>query len=440
MRNYFLLLFLIPFCGFGQKTKERNNADGLNKIAEDYVRLGLSIGQYDDDFVDAYYGSDLFKPTTAKQASFPKDSFLKTVNNLQVKLQPFIRNTKDVSLNKRAKWISSQLTAFSRRIKMFAGEKSSFELQAKELFGVEPPTYSEEHFRSLLRQLETILPGEGSVFNRFQNLANRFVIPKDKLDTIIKTTIAESRKRTQVYFQLPPSENFRLEYVTGKPWTGYNWYQGNYKSLLQFNTDVTSFVDRIIDAASHEGYPGHHVYNSLLEKNLFRDKGWTEISLYPLFSPQSLIAEGSANYGIEVAFPGNEKIKFIKEHLLPLAGLDTTGVSTYFQALAIKGQLYHVRTEICRRLLNGKMTDTEATRWLIDYGLFNEKDVARALSFIKKYQSYVINYTYGMDLVKNYIESHGGTEKNTAKRWSLFQWLLSNEVRPADLQAKGKTK
>ena len=436
MKFYFLLLFLIPVFSFGQKTKENASAFRLNKIAHDYVKLGLAIGQYDGDFVDAYYGPDSLKPTTAKQASFPKDSFLKAVNNLQVQLTPFITNKKDASLSNRAKWLSSQLTAFSRRIRMFAGEQSSFDRQAKELFGVELPTYSEEHFRSLLQQLENILPGEGSVFIRFQTLANRFIIPKEKVDTVIKATIAESRNRTKKYFKLPPSEGFRIEYVTGKPWGGYNWYQGNYKSLLQFNTDATSFVDRILDVASHEGYPGHHVYNSLLEKNLYRDKGWTEISLYPLFSPQSLIAEGSANYGVEVAFPKKERIKFIKMYLLPLAGLDTTGLSTYFQALEIKGQLWHVRTEICRKLLNGKMTDAEAILWLTDYGLLNEKDVDRALSFIKKYQSYVINYTYGMDLVKNYIESRGGTENNPSKRWTLFQWLLSNEVRPADLQTK----
>ncbi len=286
------------------------------------------------------------------------------------------------------------------------------------------------------QQLDAILPGEGSVVSRFQNFANRFIIPKEKVDTVIKSTIEESRKRTKKNFQLPPSEDFRLEYVTGKSWRAYNWYQGNYKSLLQFNTDVTSFVDIMIDNASHEGYPGHHVYNSLLEQNLYKNKGWTEISLYPLFSPQSLIAECSANYGIEVAFPGDENVKFVKEHLLPLAELDTTGISTYFQALGIKGELYHVRTEICRRLLDEKLTDAEAMRWLIDYGLFNETDAARHLSFIKKYQSYVITYTYGMDLVKNYIESHGGTQNNIAKRWSLFHWLLSNQVRPADLKAE----
>lgn len=436
MRFYFLLLFLLPVSSFGQKANKNASAVKLNKIAIDYVRLGLAIGQYDGDFVDAYYGPDSLKPTTAKQSTFPKDSFLKAVNNLEIQLTDFISTNKDASLNNRAKWISSQLTAFSGRIKMFTGEQSSFDQQAKELFGVEPPTFEEVHFQSLVKQLESILPGEGAIDSRFQVLANHFIIPKEKLDTVIKVTIAESRKRTMMYCELPPSEGFRMEYVTGKVWGGYNWYLGNYQSLLQFNTDATSFIDRIIDVASHEGYPGHHVYNTLLEKNLYRDKGWIEIALYPLFSPQSLIAEGSANFGVGLAFPKKEKIKFIKKVLLPLAGLDTTGLSIYFQALEIKGQLQYVRTEIARRLLNGKMTDAAAIHWLIDYNLLNEKDAARSLAFIKKNQSYVINYTFGMDLVKNYIESHGGTENNPLKRWSLFKWLLSNELRPADLLTK----
>jgi len=42
--------------------------------------------------------------------------------------------------------------------------------------------------------------------------------------------------------------------------------------------------------------------NSLFEKNLVLEKKWVEFSVYPLFSPQSLIAEGSANYGLFYLF------------------------------------------------------------------------------------------------------------------------------------------
>jgi len=69
------------------------------------------------------------------------------------------------------------------------------------------------------------------------------------------------------HVELPATERFTIEYVTGKSWSGYNWYQGDYKSLIQVNTDLPIYIDRAIDLACHEGYPGHHVYNVLLEKN-----------------------------------------------------------------------------------------------------------------------------------------------------------------------------
>jgi hypothetical protein len=149
---------------------------------------------------------------------------------------------------------------------------------------------------------------------------------------------------------------------------------------------------------------------------------------YPLFSPQSLIAEGSANYGIEVAFPGTEKNKFATEILLPLAGLDTTGLDNYFTALEVKNDLNYVRNEVARGLLNGAMPEPTAIQWLIDYGLSNKETAVKSISFIRVNRSYVINYNYGKDRVKDYIESKGGTAANPAKRWEIFGELLSNQV------------
>ena len=82
---------------------------------------------------------------------------------------------------------------------------------------------------------------------------------------------------------LPTGETFTVEYVNDKSWSGYNWYQGGFRSLIQVNTDLPIFIDRAIDLACHEGYPGHHVYNALLEKTLVRDRGWVEFSVYALF-------------------------------------------------------------------------------------------------------------------------------------------------------------
>jgi hypothetical protein len=432
------LLLLIPVLfALSCKQKASDTVEGkkLNKLAEEYVTLGLTIGQYDGDFVDAYYGPDSLKPKGPVNKTFPRDSILANINTL-------MNDTKliaDASIDSnkiRANWMYNQLIAFGRRVRIYGEEYRSFDEESRELFGVAAPAYAEETFKADINKLDSLLPGNGNVNDRFQKLANKFVIPKDKLDAVMKAAIAEARKRTLAHYKLPAGENFTLEYVTNKPWSGYNWYKGKYQSTVQINTDTKVFIDRAIDVGSHESYPGHHVYNMLLEKNLYHDRGWVEISLYPLFSPQSLIAEGSANYGIEVAFPGDEKVKFAKNVLLPLAGLDTAGIDVYFKALAIKGRLNYARNEAARGLINETMSENKARSYLRKYCLMNDETADKSISFIRKYRSYVINYNYGQDLVKNHIERNGGTVKDPAKRWELFGQLLSNPVNPADLVRK----
>lgn len=411
----------------------KNNADRpetkqLNKLAADYVRLGLTIGQYDKDFVDAYYGPDSLKPRDSIGETFPKDSLLASVNSLMNEIKVLSTNAQVDSNKMRANWLYDQLIAFSGRIKSFAGENSNFDLESKQLFGVTAPVNPDSIFKQKIDLLDSILPGKGNVNDRFQKLANKFVIPKDKLDPVIKAAIAEARKRTLAHYQLPKGESFSLEFVTDKPWNGYNWYKGKYQSTVQINTDLKIFIDRAIDVGSHESYPGHHVYNMLLEKNLYHDRGYIELSLYPLFSPQSLIAEGSANYGIEVAFPGNEKVKFAKNVLLPLAGLDTADIEVYFKALDIKNSLNYARNEAARGLLDDNWSESKTRNYLKKYCLMNDETAEKSVSFIKKYRSYVINYNYGQDLVRRYVEKKGGTAKNPAKRWEVFGTLLSNEI------------
>ena len=424
----FTLLFLLS-CA---KKEQKSEAQQLNSLAENYVRLGLTIGQYDADFVDAYYGPDSLKTAISKSSIFPKDSLLNLVTELRTSLENITEKLSDSS-KVRARWMSQQLLAFDRRIRIYSGEFKTFDEESEELFGISAPVYPEEHYKLLLDTLNQLLPGKGTVQDRFQNLANRFIIPENKLDTIFKTTIAEARKSTKAYYSLPETETFTIEYVKDKPWSGYNWYKGNYTSVIQINTDTRIFIERAIDVGSHESYPGHHVYNMLLEKNLYQDKGWVEISLYPLFSPQSFIAEGSANYGIDLVFPGDKKIRFAKEKLLPLAGLDTTFIGIYFKSLAIRGKLNYARNEAARGIVNQTMTDQQALDWLIKYCLYNKETALKSISFIKKYRSYVINYNYGQDLVRNYIESNGA---DTEKRWEVFEKLLSNPVLPKELLIK----
>src|SRR5262249_35166265 len=256
---------------------------------------------------------------------------------------------------------------------------------------------------------------------------SRFVIPRERLDAAFKAAIDGCRSRTLQHITLPPGESFTVEYVTGKSWSGYNWYQGKYRSLIQVNTDLPIYVDRAIDLACHEGYPGHHVYNVLLEQNLLRDRGWIEFSVYPLFSPQSLIAEGTANYGIEVAFPPAERLQFERRVLFPAAGLNPDNAAQYYDVMALVDKLSYAGNEAARRYLDGKIDAKAAADWLEKYGLYSRLRAEQRVRFVDQYRSYVINYNLGKDMVAAYIESRG------PDRWAEFARLISSPRLPSSL-------
>jgi hypothetical protein len=224
-----------------------------------------------------------------------------------------------------------------------------------------------------------------------------------------------------------------LEYVHNKSWSGYNWYKGNNESLIQINTDLPIFLERAIDLAAHEGYPGHHVYNCLLETAFARKFGWVEFTVYPLFSSQSLIAEGTANYGIEVAFPGKERMEFERSMLFPLAGLDKDQAENYSKVQALAEKLSYAGNEAARRYLNAEISRNEAAQWLVNYALMSPERAQQRTRFFDQYRSYVINYNFGLDLVRQYIERRGGTEDKPVKRWEEFTKLISSPRLPSGL-------
>ena len=103
------------------------------------------------------------------------------------------------------------------------------------------------------------------------------MIPKDRLAAVFDAAIAECRRRTLQHIDLPDGESFRIEYVTDKPWSGYNWYEGDYFSLIQINTDLPIFIDRAVDLGCHEGYPGHHTFGVLVERELVEGRDWSRV-------------------------------------------------------------------------------------------------------------------------------------------------------------------
>ena len=277
-----LLTLLIGLFALAACVSDPAATDSLDEIAADYVQMQLEIGERDPGYVDAYYGPQEWADA-AKAAPRSLAQLAAAAAALEARVQAVPPAGLAPLEARRRDFLLAQLRAARTRLRVVQGEKLSFADEAEGLFGYRPELRPLPSFDPVLARLERLVPGSGPLAQRVEAFQARFNVPKDRLTSVFDAAIAECRRRTLAHIPLPPGESFTMEYVTGKSWSGYNWYKGNFHSLIQINTDLPIRISRAVDLGCHEGYPGHHAYNVLLEQKLVRERGWTEYSLYPLY-------------------------------------------------------------------------------------------------------------------------------------------------------------
>jgi hypothetical protein len=427
MKRALALLIGLAACGAPEPA--------MDELAERYVRLVLAVGEHDPDYVDAYYGPERWRLEVSAESLGLQELGDRAALLAEALGPPAPRDRAtggDSPGALRHRFLSRQLRAVAFRIAMLRGEFAGFDEEAQALYDVSVPRYGTGHFDSIIRRLDAALPrGSGTVGERLERYRRGFVIPPSRLDTVFRRAIEACRERTARWISLPEGESFTVAYVTDKPWSGYNWYQGSYASRIEVNTDLPIHIDRAVDLACHEGYPGHHLYNAMLERALVRGRGWAEYSVYPLFSPQSLIAEGSANYGITMAFPGEERVAFERDSLFPLAGLDRRRAAEYYRIQDLAAGLTYAGNEAARGYVDGTLSLEETAAWLERWALMSPERARQRSRFIDRYRSYVINYNLGRDIVAAWVEGAGG---DAAARWGAFATLLSSPMVPSGMR------
>ncbi len=66
------------------------------------------------------------------------------------------------------------------------------------------------------------------------------------------------RERARAAFPLPEQEVVDYEVVTDKPWAGFNYYLGGFRSTVAINADLPVGLGALPALVAHESYPGHH--------------------------------------------------------------------------------------------------------------------------------------------------------------------------------------
>lgn len=420
------LLLLVGACATAPAPAADPSGDSLDAIARDYVALILEIGEREPGYVDAYYGPPEWQEAAkADPRSLP--ALIQGAAGLTERLNAVPTGAAEPSAIQRRAYLLAHVSAAAARLRMLSGETMGFADEAEALFGIRPELRPLESFDPVLAEIDALLPGEGSLTERVTAFRADYVIPRDRLQVVMDAAIAECRARTVRHIALPAHERFTLSFVGDKPWSGYNYYLGDAASRIEINADLPIYTERAIDLGCHEAYPGHHVYNLLLEQTFVRERGWMEMSVYPLFSPMSFVAEGSANYGIDLAFPGDEAATYERDVLFPLAGLDPATFEKKARLAALTRRLARAEYTIADDWLAGRIEREEAIRRLMKYTLATEARATQRLRFIDTYRSYIINYGLGRDVVQAWVERQG------PDRWATMETLLSSQILPVDL-------
>jgi hypothetical protein len=398
----------------------------LNDIAAQFVKLALAFGVHEANYVDAYTGAQ----SIADDVKANPLTLTEIEAGAAIMMAQLDAVTPAGDEVMRLKFLKGDLLALQTRLRMKNGETLSFDEETRLIYDAVSPHYTEADFAKALKEYDAVLPGEGPLPARIEAFQQKLHVPKDKMRAVMDAAISECQARTKAHYDLPEGERFDLEFASDKPWSAYNWYKGDYRSLIQVNTDLPLTMDRVMHLGCHEGYPGHHVYNILAERDRINKKGWVESTVVPLFSPSGPIMEGSGNYGVELAFPGDARMEYERDVLYPLAGVDPSLAAIVASTEEAKSLLSHVQTHVAREYLDGRMSREDAIDFMAKYGVRSKKRAAQSIDFIETYRGYVINYALGQDVIADYVE------RQTAKGqdpWDAFKYILDTPLSVSDL-------
>ena len=418
-----ILTSLLALAACGPRGGTAMPNDPLDPLAESYVKLVLAVGRHDPIFVDAFYGPDPWKAEAESGAPVPLPDLLARSRDLLGRVRG-AGGPED-----RRRFLEKQLVAVEAHLRRLSGETLGLADECRALFDAYPARHAVAEFEAAHRELERLVPGPGSLGERIEAMRRAVYVPKDRIEAALRAALDAARTANAPFLRLPDGESFEAVIVTKQPWGAYNWYLGNYKSRIELNTDLPVELNNLLGTMCHEGYPGHHVYNVLHEQALVRERRWIEHTVYPLYSPESVLAEGTANVGIDIVYTDDERRRVLTEVLAPVAGVPAEAVLAADRIRDAARPLKYVNGEAAFMLLDEGKPEDEVVAFSRRWNLTTEERARKSMQFARTYRSYVFNYSLGEDLVRSWI----GDGPDRRER---FYDLLRRPVVPSDLTAR----
>ena len=389
----------------------------------EYLRLGLAFDRLEEGFVDAYTGDPVLR-REVENAPPPQPSELaRRAADLRAALP-------EAGLApERTEFLDVHLRALECSGRKFADEPIGFVDEVRAYFDVEIAPGDVDDYRDAHRRMDEVLAGEGPLPERVAAHRRADEIPPERLQACVDAFSGALRELVRERYPLPDHEHVTYEVVGDKPWSGFNYYLGNYHSKVAINSDLKQHMANLPHLIAHEAYPGHHTEHCRKEAGLVA-AGQAEQTLFLVNTPQCLMAEGLADLALR-SIVGQGWGRWAQEIYADL-GLRFDGERAERLATA-SADLLGVRQDAALLLHDQHRDETEVAEFLQRWNMLTPDRARQSLRFLSSplWRAYISTYVEGYRLLGGWLDRAGDADE----RADRFRRLLDEPLTPGAVRA-----
>ena len=400
-------------------------------LIREYLLLGLRFDRIETGYVDAFTGDPALRQTVLAEPAPDPAALVRQAVRLLAWL-PNIPHSNGFD-QARADYIGAHLRALACAGRKFAGEDIGFVDEVHDYFDVHIAKGEVETYRQAHARLDDVLGDlalRGPLAERMEAYRAAEEIPPNRLAECIEAFSSALRDRVRAEYPLPDTETVEYQVVTDQPWSGFNYYLGDYRSTVAVNADVKQLMSNLPRLVAHESYPGHHTEHCRKEAGLVNGKGHAEQTIFLVNTPQCLMAEGLADLALYAAIGprwGHWASEIYADLGLRFDGERAEAVSEASAALA------GVRQDAALMLHDEHRDADEVAAFLRRWLLVNDTRARQMLRFLSSplWRAYTSTYVEGYRLLRRWLDDRPDGV-SLAER---FGRLLDEPLIPSALRA-----
>ena len=394
-------------------------------LIREYLLLGLRFDRVEEGYVDSFTGDPELRRVVAAEPTPEPADLARQADRLADEL----RAGSDLDRG-RAEFIGAHLRALACAGRKFAGQDVGFVDEVEAYFDVRIAKGDPDQYRQAHAKLDDALGGAGPLVDRMAAYRAGEELPPERLEECIHAFSSALRDRVRAEYPLPDTETITYEVVTDKPWSGFNYYLGNYTSTVAVNADLKQQMSNLPRLVAHESYPGHHTEHCRKEAGLVAGKGQAEQTIFLVNTPQCLMAEGLADLALYAAIGPNWGAwagEIYADLGLAFDGERALAVSEAAAALA------DVRQDAALMLHDEHRDVDDVVQFLKRWLLVDDERARQMLRFLSSplWRAYTSTYIEGYRLLRGWLDDRPEGVSLTAQ----FGRLLDEPLIPSTLRA-----